>query len=163
LSVEVALTRRPLIASVVEVQAENRAVPQGGKLRVYLRLRPFQGGEQRTRVVEIQVPENFPKGPALLVVGSAGTSRETVDPTSLLLSRVAGEPRPTRFDNLEQELEFFERFGRNTDVLLQLIPVGIPPSDDPAKRFIYFDAFAGEILPTDWVVRGEVVIPIVVE
>ncbi|MDW8154532.1 MAG: hypothetical protein RMM09_09990 [Armatimonadota bacterium] len=162
LSVEVTLTRRPLIASVVEVEAEHRTVPQGGKLRVRLRLRPFQE-EQWTRVVEIQVPQNFPRGPALLVVGSAGSSREAVDPTNLLLSRVAGEPQPTRFDSLEQELEFFERFGRNTDVLLQLIPTGIPPSDDPAKRFIYFDAFAGEILPTDWVVRGEVVIPIVVE
>lgn len=162
LSVEVVLTRRPLIASVVEVQAESRTVPQGGKLRVRVRLRPFQD-EERTRVVEIQVPENFPRGPALLVAGSAGSSRETVDPTSLLLSRTAGEPQPTRFDSLDQELEFFERFGRNTDVLFQLIPAGIPPSDDPAKRFIYFDAFAGEILPTDWVVRGEVVIPIVVE
>ncbi len=163
LTVEVSLTRRPLIASIVEVQAESRAVPQGGRLRVRIRIRPFQEEEKRTRVVEIEVPRNFPKGPALLVVGSAGSSRELADPASLLLSRVAGEPPPTRFDNLEQELEFFERFGRNTDVLLQLIPAGVPPADDPAKRFIHFDEFAGELLPTDYVVRGEVVIPIVVE
>ncbi len=163
LTVEVNLTRRPVVASIVEVRAESRTVPQGGRLRVRLRIRPFQEEEQVTRVVEIKLPQNFPKGPALLIVGSAGSSRESADPAALLLSRLSTEPQPTRFDSLEQELAFFERFGRNTDVLLQLIPAGIPPSDDPAKRFIYFDEFAGELFPTDWVVRGEVVIPIVVE
>jgi len=162
-TVEVALTRRPVIASIVEVRAESRAVPQGGKLRVRLRLRPYQEDEHLSRVVEIDIPKNFPKGPAVLVVGSAGSSRDLVDPATLLMSRITSEPPPTRLDNLDQEIEFFEGFGRNTDVLLQLIPAGVPPSDDPTKRFIYFDEFAGRLVPTNWVIRGEVVIPIVVE
>jgi len=162
-TVEVALTRRPVIASIVEVKAESRTVPQGGKLRVRLRLRPYQEDEHLSRVVEIDIPKNFPKGPAVLVVGSAGSSRDLADPASMLISRMTSEPPPTRLDNLEQEIEFFEKFGRNTDVLLQLIPAGVPPSDDPTKRFIYFDEFASQLFPTNWVIRGEVVIPIVVE
>lgn len=162
-TVEVALTRRPVIASIVEVQAESRTVPQGGKLRVRLRLRPYQEDEHLSRVVEVDIPKNFPKGPALLVVGSSGSSRDLVDPATLLMSRITSEPPPTRLDTLQQEIEFFEEFGRNTDVLLQLIPAGVPPSDDPTKRFIYFDEFAGRLVPTNWVIRGEVVIPIVVE
>lgn len=163
LQVEVRLSRERRTVSVVEAEVASRTVSQGGRLRVRLLLRPFQGEEPVTRVVEIDVPRNFPRGPALLVVGSAGIQRDNVPPAALLADKVGGEPPASSFRDLREALEFFEDFGRNTDVLLQLVPVGVPPSDDPQKRFIYFDEFAGRLVRTQWVVKGEQVVPIVVE
>lgn len=163
LQVEVQLSRERRTVSVVEAEVASRTVSQGGRLRVRLLLRPFQGGEPVTRVVEVEVPRNFPRGPALLVVGSAGIQRDNVPPAALLADKLGGEPPASGFRDLREALEFFEDFGRNTDVLLQLVPVGVPPSDDPQKRFIYFDEFAGRLVRTPWVVKGEQVVPIVVE
>jgi hypothetical protein len=163
LQVEVRLSRERRTVSVVEAEVASRTVSQGGRLRVRLLLRPFQGEEPVTRVVEIDIPRNFPRGPALLVVGSAGIQRDNVPPAALLADKVGGEPPASSFRDLREALEFFEDFGRNTDVLLQLVPVGVPPSDDPQKRFIYFDEFAGRLVRTQWVVKGEQVVPIVVE
>ncbi len=163
LQVEVRLSRERRTVSVVEAEVASRTVRQGGRLRVRLQLRPFQGGEPVTRVVEIDIPRNFPRGPALLLVGSAGIQRDNVPPAVLLADKLGGEPPASSFRDLREALEFFEDFGRNTDVLLQLVPVGVPPSDDPQKRFIYFDEFAGRLVRTQWVVKGEQVVPIVVE
>lgn len=163
LQVEVRLSRERRTASVVEAEVASRTVSQGGRLRVRLLLRPFQGGEPVTRVVEVEVPRNFPRGPALLVVGSAGIQRDNFPPAALLAEKLSGEPPVSSFRDLREALEFFEDFGRNTDVLLQLVPVGVPPSDDPQKRFIYFDEFAGRQVRTPWVVKGEQIVPIVVE
>jgi hypothetical protein len=163
LQVDVRLSRQRRTVSVVEAEVASRTVPQGGRLRVRLQLRPFQGGEPVSRVVEIEIPRNFPRGPALLVVGSAGIQRDNVPPAALLADKLGGEPPASTFRDLREALEFFEDFGRNTDVLLQLVPVGVPPSDDPQKRFIYFDEFAGRLVRTPWVVKGEQVVPIVVE
>ncbi len=163
LQVDVRLSRERRTVSLVEAEVASRTVTQGGRLRVRLQLRPFQGGEPISRVVEIEVPRNFPRGPALLVVGSAGIQRDNVPPAALLADKLAGEPPASTFRDLREALEFFEDFGRNTDVLLQLVPVGVPPSDDPQKRFIYFDEFAGRLVRTQWVVKGEKVVPIVVE
>jgi hypothetical protein len=163
LQVEVRLSRERRTVSVVEAEVASRTVSQGGRLRVRLQLRPFQGGETVSRVVEVEVPRNFPRGPALLVVGSAGIQRDDVPPAALLAGKLGGEPPASTFRDLREALEFFEDFGRNTDVLLQLVPVGVPPSDDPQKRFIYFDEFAGRLVRTPWVVKGEQVVPIVVE
>ncbi len=163
LQVDIQLSRQRRTVSVVEAEVASRTVSQGGRLRVRLQLRPFQGGELVSRLVEIEIPRNFPRGPALLVVGSAGIQRENVPPAALLASKMGAEPPAVTFRDLREALQFFEEFGRNTDVLLQLVPVGVPPSDDPQKRFIYFDEFAGRLVRTQWVVKGEQVVPIVVE
>lgn len=163
LQVDVRLSRERRTVSVVEAEVASRTVSQGGRLRVRLQLRPFQGGEVVSRVVDVEIPRNFPRGPALLVVGSAGVQRDDVPPAALLAGKLGGEPPASTFRDLREALEFFEDFGRNTDVLLQLVPVGVPPSDDPQKRFIYFDEFAGRLVRTPWVVKGEQVVPIVVE
>lgn len=163
LQVEVQLSRERRTASVVEAEVTSRTVSQGGRLQVRLLLRPFQGGEPVSRAVEVEVPRNFPRGPALLVVGSAGIQRDDSPPAALLAGKLSGEPPASSFRNLREALAFFEDFGRNTDVLLQLVPVGVPPSDDPQRRFIYFDEFAGRLVRTPWVVKGERIVPIVVE
>jgi hypothetical protein len=163
LRVEVTLTRRRITAAIAEVAVESRTVQQGGRLRVRLRVRPYQEEDQLSRVVEVAIPPNFPKGPTLLVVSSAGSMRDDVPPDVQFVSKLRSEPPASPFDTLEDAVQFFEDFGRNTDVLIQLIPFGIPPSDDPTRRFIHFDQFAGRLVRTPWVVKGEVVIPIVVE
>jgi len=53
----------------------------------------------------------------------------------------------------------FEDYGKNTDILLQLIPFGLPPE---GSEFVKFDVFAGEVVRTDWVVQGEIQIPILI-
>ncbi len=163
LNVEVRLTRARRTVSVLGAEVASRTVSQGGRLRVRLRLQPFQAAEPVTQTVEVEVPRNFPRGPALLVVGSAGIQRDDTPPAALLAHKLEREPPAAGFPGLSEALEFFEDFGRNTDVLLQLIPVGVPPSDDPQRRFIYFDEFAGRLVRTQWVVKGEQVVPIVVE
>jgi hypothetical protein len=163
LRVEITVTRRRETATIVEAQVDSRVVPQGGRLNVRLRVRPFQEEDQLSRVVEIAVPRNFPKGPTLLVVSGAGSMRDDVPPDVQFVSKLRAEPPASPFDTLQDALRFFREFGRNTDVLLQLIPAGIPPSDDPTRRFIHFDQFAGRLVRTPWAVKGEVVIPIVVD
>jgi hypothetical protein len=163
LNVEVRLARERRTVSVLGAEVASRTVSQGGRLRVRLRLRPFQAAEPTTQTVDIEIPRNFPRGPALLVVGSAGIQRDDTPPAALLAQKLESEPPAAGFRSLREALEFFEDFGRNTDVLLQLIPVGVPPSDDPQRRFIYFDEFAGRVVRTQWVVKGEQVVPIVVE
>ncbi|MDR5682927.1 MAG: hypothetical protein QN163_02725 [Armatimonadota bacterium] len=163
LRVEVTLTRRRVTATIAEAQVESRTVPQGGQLRVRLRVRPYQEEDQLSRVVEVAIPRNFPKGPTLLVVSGAGSMRDDVPPDVQFVQKLRSEPPASPFDKLDDALRFFQEFGRNTDILIQLIPFGVPPSDDPTKRFIYFDQFAGRLVRTPWVVKGEVVIPIVVD
>jgi hypothetical protein len=163
LKVEVTLRRERVTSTIAEAAVDSRVVRQGGHLRVRLRVRPFQEADQISRVLEIAIPRNFPRGPAVLMVRGAGTMREDLPPDVQFVANLRGEPPASPFDTLDQAVRFFREFGRNTDVLLQLIPYGVPPSDDPARRFIHFDEFAGTLVRTPWVVRGEVVIPIVVE
>ena len=154
--IDVTFTTKRTTAAVTEVQVERREVAPGDILRVRLQIRPFQEASVLSRVIDVAIPRNFPRGPAVLLVGSAGTEGPEEFPIEQRLLR---EPDPSPVDNLDDAIRLFEDFGKNTDVLIRLVPFGLP-ADGP--EFLKFDVFAGRIIRTDWVVQGSVEIPILV-
>ncbi|MDR7451368.1 MAG: hypothetical protein QN117_00430 [Armatimonadota bacterium] len=159
-SIEIGLTSRRHTAALLEAQVEHREVAPGQSLRVRLNLRPFQEDAVTSRVIDVQIPQNFPRGPAVLVVGSAGPRIPTEFPLEERVTQfLLEEPQPSPVDNLDDAIRLFEDFGKNTDILIQLVPFGLP-SD--GTEFVKFDVFAGRVVRTDWVIQGEVQVPILV-
>jgi hypothetical protein len=154
--IDVSFTSKRMTAAITDIQVERREVAPGEILRVRLQIRPFQEESVTSRVIDVAVPRNFPRGPAVLVVGSAGTEGPQDVP---LEARLLREPEPSPVDTLEDAIRLFEDFGKNTDVLIRLVPFGLP-ADGP--EFLNFDVFAGRIIRTEWVVQGSHEIPILV-
>jgi hypothetical protein len=154
--IDVSFTTKRVTAAVTDVQVERREVAPGETLRVRLQIRPFQEESALSRVIEVAVPRNFPRGPAVLLVGSAGTASSN---DVSLEQRLLREPEPSPVDNLDDAIRLFEDFGKNTDVLIRLVPFGLPTE---GPEFVKFDVFAGRIIRTDWVVQGSHEIPILV-
>ncbi|MDR7612050.1 MAG: SpoIVB peptidase S55 domain-containing protein [Armatimonadota bacterium] len=158
--VEVGLSSRRQTAALVEAQVEQREVSPGDRLRVRLRLRPYQEAEVVSRVVEVAIPRNYPRGPAVLVVAGAGKQIPVEFPLEQRLTQfLLKEPEPSPATTLEEAIQLFEDFGKSTDILMQLVPFGLPTE---GREFVKFDVFAGEIVRTDWVIQGQVQIPVLV-
>ncbi len=158
LTVETVLTKRRLTASIVDVETDTREVSLGSTLRVRVTLQPYLGERPVTRVIEVPVPRDFPRGPAVVVVRSAGDTGGV--PAEAQLSQALGsEPIPWGVDSLETALRVFENFGKNTDILVRIQPFGLPTTP---QDFTRFDVQAGRTARTDWVVQGSDRIPIVV-
>ena len=155
-SIDVTFTTKRITAAVTDVQVERREVAPGETLRVRLQIRPFQEAAVLSRVIDVAIPRNFPRGPAVLLVGSAGTASPEDVP---LEQRLLQEPEPSPVDNLDDAIQLFEDFGKNTDVLIRLVPFGLPAE---GPEFLKFDVFAGRIIRTEWVVQGSIEIPILV-
>lgn len=160
MSVEIGLSTKRLTAAIVDATVERREVAPGERLRVQLTVRPFQEEAVMSRVLEVPIPRNYPRGPAVLVVGSGG---KQIPVEFALQERLAqflvSEPAPSQATTLQDAIQLFEDFGKSTDILLQLIPFGLPPE---GGEFLKFDVFAGDMIRTEWVVQGEVQIPILV-
>jgi len=154
--IEVSFTSKRVTAAITDIQVERREVAPGDTLRVRLQIRPFQEESVASRVIDVAVPRNFPRGPAVLLVGSAGAASPQDVPIE---SRLLREPEPSPVDTLEDAIRLFEDFGKNTDILIRLVPFGLP-ADGP--EFLKFDVFAGRIIRTDWVVQGAHELPILV-
>ena len=154
--IDVSFSSKRMTAAITDIQVERREVAPGETLRVRLQIRPFQEESVTSRVIDVAVPRNFPRGPAVLIVGSAGTEGPQDVPIE---SRLLREPEPSPVDTLEDAIRLFEDFGKNTDVLIRLVPFGLP-ADGP--EFLKFDVFAGRIIRTEWVVQGSHEIPILV-
>jgi hypothetical protein len=158
LTVEVVLTRERKTASIVDVQVDNREVVQGGLLRVHVTLQPYLASEPVSRTIEVPVPRNYPRGPAVVTVRSAGL--DAGGPAEAQLSRqLSREPEPWGVDSLETALRIFENFGKNTDLLVRIQPFGLPAT---TQDFTRFDVQAGRTLRTDWVIQGVERVPIVI-
>jgi len=160
MNIEISLAGKRQTAAIADVTVERRELAPGERLRVRLTLRPFQEEPVPSRVIEIQIPRNYPRGPAVLVVGTGGKQIPTGGPLDhSLLQFIQEEPGPSPVSTLEEAIQLFEDYGKNTDVLLQLIPFGLPPE---GSEFVKFDVFAGDVVRTDWVVQGEIQIPILI-
>jgi hypothetical protein len=160
MSVEIGLSSKRMTAAIVDAVAERRDVTPGGRLRVRLTLRPYRDETVASRVIEIPIPYNFPRGPAVLVVGPAAKPSPAPAPLDTGLAQALQEdPGPTSALTFQEAMDHFEDFGKSTDVRLQLIPFGLPAD---GGEFVKFDVFAGDTLRTDWVVQGNTEIPILV-
>ncbi|MGH2373164.1 MAG: SpoIVB peptidase S55 domain-containing protein [bacterium] len=159
LTVETSLTKRRVTASIVEAAVASREVSPGGVLRVRVVLQPYLAERPVTRVVEIPVPVDFPRGPAVVVVRSAGIDAPGVPVESQLAGLLTAEPVPWGVGSLDDALRLFENFGRNTDLAVRILPFGLPTT---AQDFTRFDVPAGRSVRTEWVVQGGERVPIVV-
>lgn len=158
--IDITLTTKRQTAALVDAQVERREVAPGQILRVRLNVRPFQEAAAVSRVIDVTVPANFPRGPAVLVIGPAGPTIPVEFPLEQrVVQFLLREPEPSPVDSLEDAIRVFEDFGKNTDILIRLVPFGLPTE---GGEFLKFDVFAGRIVRTDWVIQGEEQIPILV-
>jgi hypothetical protein len=159
LTVETTLTKRRITASVVEAQVASREVSPGGVLRVRVILQPYLAESPIARVIDVPIPRDFPRGPAVVVVRSAGVDEPGVPVEAQLAGQLAAEPVPWGVDSLDNALRLFESFARNTDIAIRVLPFGLPATQ---QDFTGFDVPAGRFLRTEWVIQGFERIPIVV-
>ncbi|MGQ0550687.1 MAG: SpoIVB peptidase S55 domain-containing protein [Armatimonadota bacterium] len=159
LTVETSLTKRRVTASIVDVQVASREVSPGGLLRVRVVLQPYLAERPLTRFIEVPVPADFPRGPAVVVVRSAGVDAPGVPVEDQLAGLLVAEPVPWGVASLDDALQLFANFGRNTDLAVRIQPFGLPTT---ATDFTRFDVPAGRSLRTEWVIQGGERIPIVV-
>ena len=159
LKVDMSITRKRETAEIQNVVAETREVDPGGFVRVRISIRPYQQDLVVSRVIEIPVPRNYPRGPAVLIVGSAGIDLTGGRAEDVIVRDLLTEQPPFPGDDLEEAVEIFENLGTNDQMLIQLVPFGLPAS---GAEFTKFDVFAGRLIRTDWVIQGEFRIPILV-
>ncbi len=159
LTVETSISRARKTAVIVGVEIESREIRPGGTLRLRVTMQPHLAERRVTRNIEVHVPGNFPRGPAVVVVRSAGIDEPEVPVEAKLARALSSEPEPWGIGDLEDALAIFENFGRNTDILVRILPFGLPTTQ---TDFTQFDVQALRAARTDWVIQGSERIPIVV-
>lgn len=160
MSIEVFLSKERKTAAITDVQVDRREVLPGETLRVRILLRPFQEATIVTQVIDVPIPRNFPRGPAVLDVRSAGVEIPVEFPLEQRLSQfLLREPEPSPVNTLDEAIDLFEDFGKTTDILVRVVPFGLPAE---GGEFIKFDVFAGRLIRTQWVVQGQVQIPVLI-
>ncbi len=165
MTIDITVRNEPNTALLVSANTSTRSVSPGQRVRVEIGVFPYGGAAQVNRTVQFTVPRDFPPGPAFLLVGSVGglndPSQLPTDQKFQLLVDSQGVPQGAAA-SLDDAVEQFEAFGKNTDVLVDLLPApvlqavggnanpgGVPP--------------AGAFLTTEWVVLGRFQIPMVVK
>lgn len=160
ISIEVSFTTKRQTALIADVQAERREVSPGELLRVRLMIRPFQEEAVTSQFIDVPIPRNFPRGPAVLVVRSSGLQIPLEFPLEERVSQqLMAEPSPLPARDLDEAIHLFEDFGKYTDLLIQIVPYGLPPE---GSEFLKFDVFAGRLIRTEWYLQGEAQIPVLI-
>lgn len=160
MSIEVFVSKERKTAAITDVQVERREVVPGDVLRVRILVRPFQEATTVSQVIDVPIPRNFPRGPAVLDVRPAGVEIPVEFPLEQRLVQILlREPEPSPVNTLDEAIDLFEDFGKTTDILVRVVPFGLPSE---GSEFIKFDVFAGRLIRTQWVVQGQVQIPILV-
>lgn len=159
LTVETLLTRRRVTAAIVEAAVDSREVSPGGTLRVRVTLQPYQAEAPVVRTIEVAVPRDFPRGPATVVVRTAGVDAPSVPVEAQLGRALSAEPEPWGLDTLETALRVFQNVRRNTDIMVRILPFGLPATGEDFTRY---DVRALRTARTDWVVQGSERIPILI-
>ncbi len=159
LTVETSLTRKRVTASIVDAQAMFREVSPGSTLVVGVLLQPYLGENPVRRIIEVPIPRDFPRGPAVVVVQSAGGDSAKAPVEDQLARLLGAEPEPWGIDSLENALRFFENYGKNTDIMVRVLPFGLPATQSDFTRF---DVPAARFTRTDWVIQGSERIPILI-
>ncbi|MGQ0550686.1 MAG: SpoIVB peptidase S55 domain-containing protein [Armatimonadota bacterium] len=154
-TIEVDVRQSRQTAAVIEAEVDRTRVRRGDTVGVRVTLRPFQGAPE-TRTVEIAVPEAFPAGGATVLVRAGGRPM----PEQGLPALLSLEPLEPPAGSAADQLSAFADRDRNTDIIVELIP--------GAARFP--DASGGTSaratrvrMPTPWVIRGRVQVPITVD
>jgi hypothetical protein len=165
MTVDIAVQNQPNTALLVSATPPTRVVRPGQRVRVEIGLFPYGGKVSVNRAIQFTVPRDFPPGPAFLLVGTAGGLNDPLqiptDQKFQLLIAQRGTPQGAA-TSFEDAVDQFETFGKNTEVLTTLLPApvlqAVGGNANPG-----FDASAGTIVSTDWVVLGRFQIPMVVK
>ena len=141
-------------AAVIEAEADRPRVRRGETIAVRITIRPFQGTPV-TRVVEVAVPEEFPLGPATLLIRAGGRPV----PEQGLPALLAVEPVDVSAGSAAEQLAAFSGRDRNTDLVVELIPgaARFPDGTGSAPRQVRVRT------STSWVVRGRVQLPMTID
>ena len=162
MTVDVAVTTKTNMALLVGARPSIRTVRAGDRVQVEVRVRPFGGGQAAARTIAFTVPKDFPEGPAFLLVGTAGSLNDSSSPADKFQALVAAESTPSGAESLESAVDQFENEGKNTDLIIQLVPEAVLTAVG-ANANPSFDSPAGTTLETDWVVLGKYQIPMTVK
>jgi hypothetical protein len=163
ITIDIAVGARPNTALLVSANTEPRTVSPGQRVQVEIGLWPYGDASQVDRVVQFTVPPDFPSGPAFLLVGTSGGLN---DPTPSaqkfqVLTELQGSPQGGAA-SLDDAVDQFEHFGKNTVVLVNLVPApvleALGVNANPS-----FESRAGTSFRTDRVVLGRFRIPMVVK
>ena len=164
MTIDIAARNEPNTALLVTADPSAKSVAPGERLQVKLGLFPYGGKAARSRTVQFTVPRDFPPGPAFLVVGSAGVVNDVPLPTDQKFQLLVAQQAfpPNNAESLDDAIDQFEGFGKNTDVAVYLVPSpvlqAVGGNANPGSG-----ASAGTFLATDAVVLGKFQIPIVVK
>ena len=162
MTVDVAVMSRPNTALLVEARPNARTVAPGDRVRVTVSVRPYASSAKLSREVAFTVPRDFPIGRAFLLVGTAGALNNALPPGQLFQQLVLQESTPPGASTLEEAVSQFEHAGKNTEVLVELVPDAVlTAASSNANPGI--ESPAGTSVPTDWVVLGRFQIPMTVK
>ena len=163
MTLDITVSNRPNTAVLVAAHPSTREVHPGDTVHVAVALRPYGASADVNRIVQFTVPRDFPPGPAFLLVGTVGTLNNGTGapPAQVFQTLVAQEGTPSGAASLEEAIAQFEEAGKNTEVLVELVPeavltaVGSNANPD-------IESPAGTTLPSQWVVLGKFQIPVTV-
>lgn len=162
MSVNIAVSSKPNTALLTGVRLSVHTVHPGDNVEVALKLRPYGGTTPFSRVVEFTVPDDFPTGPAFLLVGASGGLNTPAPPSQQFAQLAATVGAPPAAGSLDAAIDQFEHSGKNTEVLIELVPesvlIAAGSNANPG-----FDVPAGTSIPTEWVVLGRFQIPVTVK
>ncbi|MGH2405562.1 MAG: SpoIVB peptidase S55 domain-containing protein [bacterium] len=154
-TIEVDVQQSRQTAAVIEAEVERTRVHRGEMVGVRVTLRPFQG-PAATRTIEVPVPDGFPTGGATVLVRAGGRAM----PEQGLPSLLTLEPLEPPAGSAADQLAAFVDRDRNTDIIVELIPSGARFPDVSGGT----SARATRVrMPTPWVIRGRVQVPITVD
>jgi hypothetical protein len=142
-------------AVIVEATVDVRRVRRGDVLPVKIVLRPFQGAAS-ARTIEVVVPEEFPTGPATVLIRAGGRPV----PEQGLAALLTVEPLEAPAASAAAQLATFSDRDRNTDLIVELIPgaARIPDgTGESAAQSVRVRT------TTSWVVRGRIQVPVTVD
>jgi len=162
MTVDVAVTAKPNMALLVGARPDVRTLRAGDRVQVQVRIRPFGEDEPQSRTIAFTVPKEFPEGPAFLLVGTAGAINDSSSPQAKFQALVAAQGTPGGAESLASAVEQFENEGKNTDVIVQLVPESVLTAVG-ANANPSFELLAGTAIATDWVVLGKYQIPMMVK
>jgi SpoIVB peptidase S55 len=163
MTIEIESTARPNTALLVHAHPGARDVHPGETLPVEITIQPFGLQEHLTRTVNVTVPREFPEGPAFLLVGTAGSlNNNSAPPDQVFQQMVTLEGTPSGTASLDELVDQFEHYGKNTEVLVQLVPeavlTAVGSNANPG-----FESPAEAVIPSQWVVLGKFQIPMTVK
>jgi hypothetical protein len=154
-AVEVEVEEGRHTATVGEGALDRPRVRRGDSVTVRFTLRPFQE-EPSVRTADVVIPDGFPTGAATVVVRAGGRPV----PEGGLVAQLTAEPVEAQASSAAAQLALFANRDRNTDIVVELVP----PTARSSEGASPLQAQSVRVrIPTPWVVRGRLQLPIVVE